>query len=222
MDDVRVLLADDDRLLCATMAAGLSECRGIRVVDVAYTGDQALRSIARRDIDVALLDVEMPGMDGIEVTACIGKEHPEIAVVILTAFARDDFLPRALYAGARGFITKDTPVDQIAAILQGVMQGNMTISPRPADLLRAEYGTIALRHHRDRDLERAVSTMPDHLRSVFELLAAAATNREIARRLHLSEATVKVYVSEILARTACESRTQLAVRTARSGIVPGT
>ncbi|MCI1788213.1 MAG: response regulator transcription factor [Actinomyces sp.] len=214
-DPVRVLLADDDPLLRTSMSRLLQRCPDIDLVAAVADGAQALHALADHPVDVALLDADMPVLDGAAATARIRTAHPQVRVVILTAFKHDDFLPRAMAAGAIGFLTKDTPIEDLIALIHRAHAGETVLSPRPTAMVLDSYRTHATQRESEAHFLAAVDTLPPHLRDVLALLADATPTPTIATRLHLSEATARTYIKQVLHHTNCTTRTELVVHAAR-------
>jgi Response regulator containing a CheY-like receiver domain and an HTH DNA-binding domain len=209
---LRLLLADDDAVFTAAMADLLGAREDVDLVGVVADGAAALQVLEEHDVDLALLDVDMPVLDGIATARRIAREWPRVRVVMLTAFEQPDSLGRALGAGASGFLTKDMPVDRLVSLLHEVVMGATVMGPRPATLLADSYRDGNSRGDRDPEFTSSVEALPGRYREVFDLLTHAASNRVIARELHLSEGTARVYASKVLQLTGCRSRAELALR----------
>lgn len=218
MRDLRVLLADDDPILRDGLAEVLDAQPGIEIVAVVADGGAALDAMTRYSVDVALLDVDMPGIDGIHAAARITAGYPSTTVVMLTAFENDSFLARALHVGAQGFLTKDIPVGQLAQLIQRAHAGETVMGAEPIRILTASYLQDQRRKYDYADFIHAVEKLPPHLRAVFGLLAQAVPNKTIARQLHLAEGTVRIYVSQILTATGCTNRSEIALNAMKSGL----
>lgn len=218
-EEIRVLLADDDDIYRENLALLLNDADGIRVVATAANGAQAISEIAKHLVDVALLDVDMPVLDGIATAGAIEKTNPSVTVVILTAFEHEESLASCLEKNVSGFLTKDTPVEQLALLIRQAHRGKQVISGTPTELLTQTY----LRNHQSqlqyRDFIKRTETLPEHLKPVLKLVAQALPNKEIAKTLSLSESTVKSYVSDILTHTNCSTRGELSLCVIRSGIL---
>ena len=130
-DTIRLLLADDQALVRGALAALLNQESDLAVVAEVERGDEVLRAIAANEIDVALLDIEMPGLDGIDVVEQLTQRHANVRTLIVTTFGRPGYLRRALDAGASGFVVKDTPADELADAVRRVHQGLRVIDPDP-------------------------------------------------------------------------------------------
>lgn len=216
-EDIHVLIADDDPIIHDSFARLLDSQDGITVVATAPNGAEALTKMTR-SIDVALIDVDMPILDGIEAAKLIRKSYPQTTIIMLTAFEHEDSLAQALAAGVQGFLTKNTTPKEIAEYLKKARAGTTVFDTRPTTILTESYTEKALTQAQYTDFINAVNTLPQRLQPVFTQLLDAKTNKEIAQELHMSPTTVRSYVSEILAHTGCKSRGQLAITAARAGI----
>ncbi|MDW5596989.1 response regulator transcription factor [Conexibacter stalactiti] len=222
---IRVLLADDQQLLRAGFRMVLDAQPGIAVVGEAGDGEQAVAQTARLEPDVVLMDVRMPGVDGIEATRRIVAAGGAARVLILTTFDLDEYAFAGLRAGASGFLLKDVPPDQLTAAIRAVAAGDAVVAPRItrrlldafADQLPAD-GADAAETVAPRDHPRlAELTAREH--EVLLELAAGRTNAEIAARLVLSDATVKTHVGRILGKLGLRDRVQAVILAYQLGLV---
>lgn len=216
-EDIRVLITDDDPIIQESFAKLLDNQDGIAVVATASNGAEALTKMTR-SIDVALIDVDMPILDGIEAAKLIRKSYPQTAIIMLTAFEHEDSLAQSLAAGVQGFLTKNTTPAEVAEYIKKALAGQTVFDTRPTDILTQSYTEKTLTQAQYEDFIDAVETLPERFKPVFAQLLEAKTNNEIAAELYMSPTTVRSYVSEILAHTNCKSRGQLAIIAARSGI----
>ena len=217
-DELNILLADDDPALRRDLALLIGCQSGMNLVAVVASGAEALTAVDRMPIDVALLDVEMPGVSGVETAAVIRREHPEVTVVMLTAFERPGRLDEAIAAGVHGFLTKDTPTQDILEHVRQARAGRPVVtSTALGALLRQRRSDLASRHEFD-DFVRRVEALPTRLVPVYNALAQGKSNQQIAREVFMQESTVRSYVSALLTQLDCANRSQVAYRTGRSGI----
>ena len=216
-EGIRVLIADDDLVIQDSFARLLDGEDGIEVVATAPNGAEALTKMTR-GIDVALIDVDMPILDGIETAKLIRKNYPQTTIIMLTAFEHEDALAQSLAVGVQGFLTKNTTPAEVAVYIKKALSGQAVYDSRPTDILTQSYTEKSLTQAQYQDFIDAVDTLPGRFKSVFAQLLDAKTNKEIAKELYMSPATVRSYVSEILAHTGCKSRGQLAIIAARAGI----
>jgi DNA-binding NarL/FixJ family response regulator len=200
---IRVVVADDQRLVRESIAALLDLQEGIEVVGTAADGREAVDVAVETEADLVLMDVRMPGTDGIAATRLLRERRPECLVVMLTTFDDRDSIVEAMRAGARGYLLKDRPSKDLADAIRTACTGVVQFDPAAAASLTAALGPA------QPELERP--PLSDREIEVLRLLGAGATNKEIAARLYLSEGTVKNHVSRILARLGLRDRTQAAI-----------
>jgi len=207
MSDVRVVVADDEAAVREGLVALLSALPGIEVVAEAADGPSTLAAVDQHRPDVVLLDLRMPGMDGIAATGRLTADHAQTAVVILTSYADDKSILDALAAGARGYLTKNAGRAEIGQAIIAAAAGLATLDPAVQARLVA-----AAR------IGRVPADLPDGLTTreaeVLALIAAGLTNQAIAARLHVEAATVKSHINRLFAKTGSADR-DAAVRYAR-------
>ena len=212
---IRVVVVDDQDLVRAGFVALLRAEPGLCVVGQASRGDDALQVVRRTVPDVVLMDARMPGLDGIEAVRRISAEASleRVRVLVLTTFGLDEYVYGALRAGARGFLVKDTAPEQLIAAVHQVAGGAVVLGDGVVDRVVAELlrTTPAV--------TRRVPVLTPRERDVLRLLTDGLTNRQIASRLRIGEATVKTYVSRLLLAFGVESRVLLAVRAIESGVL---
>ncbi|MEU9199206.1 response regulator transcription factor [Streptomyces sp. NPDC048332] len=198
MSMIRLLLAEDQSMVREALAALLGLEPDIEVVAQVARGDDVLAAAREHDIDVALLDIEMPGMTGIEATADLRRELPGVKVVVVTTFGRPGYLRRAMESGADAFLVKDAPASQLAEAVRKVLAGERVIDPTLAAAALAD----------------GASPLTERERDVLRTAADGSTNAEIAGALHLSQGTVRNYLSTAIQKMAARNRAE-AVRMAR-------
>ncbi|MFJ3672890.1 response regulator [Streptomyces sp. NPDC090106] len=201
----RVVVADDQAMIREGIVLLLGLLPGIEVVGTARDGDEAVRQVAELAPDVVLMDLRMPRCDGVEATRRIRAEHPGTQVVVLTTFADDDSLFPALRAGARGYLTKDAGGEEIGRAVLSVLDGDAGLSPSVQRRL--------LERLSEPEAEPAPPVEPpDGLTGreteVLVLIADGLSNTEIARKLHVSTATVKTHINNMFAKTGLKDRAQ--------------
>jgi DNA-binding NarL/FixJ family response regulator len=215
---VRVLLADDQTLVRLGFRALLERTDGIEVVAEASDGAEALERVRSARPDVVLMDIRMPGVDGIEATRQIVAD-PRLAgvrVIILTTFGDDEHVFEALHAGASGFLLKDVEPDDLRDAVRVVAQGEALLAPSVTRRLIAEFvSQPGRRRHSPGEL----SELTDREREVMAHVAAGLSNEEIAERLVISPATAKTHVSRILLKLDARDRAQLVVLAYETGLV---
>ncbi len=213
---IRVLLADDEATVRAGVRAILGADPGIEVVAEAGDGHEAVALARSHRPHVALLDIRMPRLDGLAAVAEIRRAVPTTAVAVLTTFGEDAYIARALSDGASGFLLKSGDPRELIAGVRAVADGAAFLSPRVAQRVIAELGGDRIaRADRAR---RRVDALTAREREVLALVGAGLSNAEIARRLFLTEGTVKSYVSTILNRLEVRNRVQAAILAYEAGL----
>jgi DNA-binding NarL/FixJ family response regulator len=207
---MRVVLADDHALVRDGVASLLAAW-GYDVVGQAATGDQAVELAERLEPDVILMDVRMPGSSGLDATRRIAREHPSIAIVMLTVSEDEDDLFEAIKAGARGYLLKNLEARELRTMLEAIARGDAAISPATAFRIIREF---ARPKAEAADIQSALTTRE---LDVLELVTAGLRNKEIAARLGISENTAKFHLRNILEKVHADSRTELAARAVREG-----
>lgn len=206
---VRVVVADDQAAVREPLAAVLALLPDIEVVAAVADGHEALAAVAAGSVDVVLMDLRMPGMDGTEATRRLSAAHPDVAVVVLTTFADDESIMAALSAGARGYLTKNAGRQDIARAIRAAAAGQSVL-----DLAVQARLLSAARAPRP---EPAPVDLPGNLtlreREVLGLIGQGLPNRAIAERLFISEATVKTHINNLFAKAGLRDRAE-AVRLA--------
>nr|WP_206680056.1 response regulator transcription factor [Aeromicrobium phoceense] len=206
----RVLLTDDDPLVRAGLALILGGAKTIEVVAEAANGREALAAVREQSVDLVLMDLRMPVMDGIEATRAISAEPRAPKVLVLTTFDADDHIVRALAAGAAGFLLKDTPPPRIVKAIEAVMAGEPMLSPAVTQNLIRQV-TADSTDHRRTDAERLVATLTERELDVARAVGHGRSNAEIAGELFMSLATVKAHISRIFAKLDATNRVQVAI-----------
>jgi DNA-binding NarL/FixJ family response regulator len=213
----RVLLVDDQELVRAGFRLIL-ERAGVEVVGEAGDGLEALQVAEATTPDVVLMDVRMPRLDGIEATRRLLARQPEVKVLALTTFDLDEYVYASVRAGASGFLLKDVKPSDLVHAVEVVSRGEAMLAPALTRRLLERFAQAPT----PGGLPDALTALPARELEVLEQVATGASNAEIASRLFLSEATVKTYVSRLLARFDLRDRVQLAVLAYESGlVVPG-
>lgn len=221
-----VLLVDDQSLLRMGFRLVLEGAGDLEVVGEAADGRSAIDQVVALHPDVVLMDVRMPGMNGIDATERIVAEHPGTRVLILTTFDLDEYAFAALHVGASGFLLKDAKPAELVAAIRSVASGDAVVSPRVtrrmlemfADRLPADADTGASVAANEEDPRLAELTARE--REVLTAIAEGLSNAEIAERMFLSEATVKTHVGRILAKLGVRDRVQAVVLCYQLGLVP--
>ena len=207
MSTVRVLVVDDQRLVREGIASLLGIQPGIEVIGTAADGREAVEQTLTLAPDVVLMDVRMPEMDGVDAVAVLTRRAPACKVVMLTTFDDEEYVVQALRAGAAGYLLKDLPAAELAEAVRLAHAGVTQL-----DQTAAKHVAAAL-------TPRSAGVLTERETEVLRLIAAGATNREIAARLYLSEGTVKNHISRILGRLGLRDRTQAALYARDHGVL---
>ncbi len=216
-DHIRILLVDDQRLMREGLRILLELEPGLEIVGEAGDGQVALCLYAELQPDLVLMDVRMPGMDGVETTWRLRERWPEARVIILTTFDDDEYVFEALRAGAVGYLLKDVSGHALAEAVRTVAAGGALIEPSVARKVLAEFARVA-------PPARAIGpSLPEPLSEreleILALVARGLSNREIADRLCLAQGTVKNYVTLILQKLGARDRVQAAIRAREMGLL---
>jgi DNA-binding NarL/FixJ family response regulator len=219
---IRVLLVDDQALLRMGFRLILETEPDIKVAGEAADGATGVSMTAALHPDVVLMDVRMPGMDGIAATAAITADGPDSKVIILTTFDLDEYVFAGLKAGASGFLLKDAPPADLITAIRSVASGDAVLAPAATRRLIHQFAALLPDPGQQPDRDAITGKLTDREQTVFAQLAAGRSNREIAADLHLSEGTVKVHVGRILAKLGLRDRVQAVVLAYESGLItPG-
>jgi len=210
MKPIRILLAEDQTLMRQGLRTILELEPGFKVVGEAGEGQAAIKLAQQLKPDITLMDVQMPGTNGVEATAAICRAWPEAKVIILTTFDRDDYVFQGVRAGAMGYLLKDVPAQKLIETIRRVHAGEVFIQPEIASrALRASvHGADGL-----------IEPLSEREREVLVMLAQGIPNKEIADKLHIAEGTVKNHVSNLLGKLQADNRTQAADIARRRGLV---
>ncbi len=219
---IRVLLVDDQSLLRMGFRLILEAEPDIEVAGEAGDGATGVSMTAALHPDVVLMDVRMPGLDGIAATAQITAAAPAAKVLILTTFDLDEYVFAGLKAGASGFLLKDAPPAELLTAIRTVAGGDAVLAPTATRRLIDQFAPLLPDPRRQQDRDALLSKLTEREQTVFTQLAAGRSNREIADGLHLSEGTVKIHVGRILAKLDVRDRVQAVILAYESGLItPG-
>ena len=213
---IRVVVVDDEPMVCAHLRTILGSSGTIEVVEEAHDGAAGVEAVVRCRPDVVLMDLRMPGVDGLTAIERIGQLADPPAVVVLTTFDADQYVLRALRAGAAGFLVKSTPPQDLIGLVQVAAEGHTVLSPTAARRLVAASADSQSARDRARKL---VGSLTEREAQVLACLGEGLSNAQIAGRLYLSEATVKGYVSRMLDKLGCANRTQAGLIAHDAGLV---
>jgi DNA-binding NarL/FixJ family response regulator len=210
-DRIRVLIVDDHAMVRRGMRDFLALHDDLEVVGEAADGAGALEATAALRPHVVVMDLVMPGLDGIAATAAIKARHPSVEVVAITSFIEEDRITAAIEAGASGFLLKDAEADDLAAAIRAAYTGEVYLDPAVAGIVARRMRTSRGRRDGDRDTEAALARLTARERDVLACVARGMSNRAIAEELGMAERTARTHVSNILAKLGLTSRTQAAL-----------
>ncbi len=215
---VRVLVVDDQTLFREALTTLLRTREELDVVGAAADGAQALEQVAVLRPDVVLMDLRMPGLDGVAATQRLRVEHPEVRVLVLTTFDGDDEVFPALRAGAVGYLLKDATAPRLVEAVQAAARGESVLQPSVAAKVLARMSRLPDLADEPRP-QPLVDPLTQRELEVLRALADGLSNREAAERLYLSEGTVKNHVTNVLAKLGVRDRTQAALRAHTLGLL---
>lgn len=206
---IRVFLVDDQSLICQALQTMLSLESGLEVIGVANNGEQAIAQIEALMPDVVLMDIRMPVMDGMTATRVINQRFPNVKVLVLSTFDDDEYIAESIKAGAKGYLLKDMPSEELAQSIRLIHQGYTHMGPGLMDKLmdRISHNPTGL----PESAREALNRLSKREKEVLQAVAQGQTNRDIANALYISEGTVKTHVTHLLSRLELRNRAQLAV-----------
>jgi DNA-binding NarL/FixJ family response regulator len=213
---IKVLLVDDHTVVLKGLAFFLSTQEDLELVGEANNGKEALVKVGETTPDVILMDLYMPEMDGVEATAYIKKEYPNVKVIVLTSFSDQAHVLPALRAGASGYILKDVEPDQLVEAIRSAYKGNIQLHPDIANALLSQTLPV---EEKEEEPSIQVDVLTARENEVLQLLAKGMSNKEVASVLVITEKTVKAHVSSILSKLNLSDRTQAALYAVKNGIV---
>jgi DNA-binding NarL/FixJ family response regulator len=217
---IRVLLADDQSLVRAGFRSLLAAQDDIEIVGEASDGEEAVRLATELSPDIVLMDIRMPGLDGLAATRRIAEDERlgDVRIVILTTFGLDEYVFEAIRSGASGFLVKDTEPDELVQAVRVVAAGEALMSPSVTKRLLVEFAARA----KEPLAARGLQELTEREREIVALVGEGLSNQEIAERLFVSPATAKTHVSRAMSKLRARDRAQLVVIAYESGLVrPG-
>ena len=217
---IRVLLADDEALIRAGIRLVLETADDIEIIAEAANGSEAVELARRHHIDVALLDIRMPKLDGLTAAEQITQQVPHTRIIMLTTFGEEEYVARALRTGAAGFLLKDTPPDGLIDAVRVAANGEAILSPKITRHLIDKF--IGPDDNRSDIARRRLDVLTERENDVLILISDGSSNAEIAKALHISEGTAKAHVSRILTKLDCSNRVQAAILAHDAGLLPPT
>ena len=210
---IRVLICDDQVVVTDGLEMILAADPDIEVVGMAHDGAEALELIPDTHPDLVLMDLKMPGVNGIQATREIKQRYPEVKVLVLTTFGEDEWVFDAIRSGAAGYLLKGTPRADLVAAIKGTAAGETFIDPSIGGTLLSHVAKTSTQQD-----TTITADLSERELEILKLLASGLTNTEIAARLFLSKGTVRNYISAILTKLDVEDRTQAAVLAVRHGL----
>ena len=205
---IRLLLVDDQELVCQGLRAMLNLESDIQVVGVANNGQVAIQQVEALEPDVILMDIRMPVMDGREATRIISQRFPEIKVLVVSTFDEDDYIAHSIKAGAKGYLLKDMPVEELAQAIRLVDRGYSQMGP---GLMEKMFDGMVSDQSDTKTEQPDLVELTAREIDVLNLIGTGSTNREIAQQLYIAEGTVKSHVTHILNRLNLRNRSQIAI-----------
>jgi DNA-binding NarL/FixJ family response regulator len=222
MDTIRVLLVDDQQIVRQGLATILKYAEGIEVAGQAGDGEEAVRLAHEIQPDVVLMDIKMPRLGGIPATRQICAELPDTFVIILTTYDTDNLVFEGIKAGAQGYLLKDATSEMLIEAIHGVVRGESRLDPSVARKVLKEFQQLAVapptQSQKRLPGEALIESLTPREEEVLQLLVEGLANKEISARLHLTEGTVKNYVSAIISKLQANDRTHAVVTALRRGL----
>jgi DNA-binding NarL/FixJ family response regulator len=212
---MRVLLADDHGIVRRGMKALLELEPGVEIVGEAADGSECLRLCEALEPDVAIVDIAMPRLNGVEVTARAVKQNPRLRVIILSMYADESYVVRALGAGARAYLLKDATEDDLLPAVRAVAAGRSFFSPAVSRLLLEDY----VRQLKQRGLEDSYHLLTDREKEVLQLLAEGRSNKEVATVLELGVSTVETHRANLMQKLGLRNTAELVLYAVRKGVI---
>jgi two-component system, NarL family, response regulator NreC len=212
---LRVLLADDQGIVRRGMRALLESEPGVEIVGEASDGQEALRLCAETDPDIVILDVAMPRLNGIDVAAQARKRRPDLRIIVLSMYADESYVVRALNAGARGYLLKEATDDDLLPAVRAVAAGRSFFSPAVSAMLLEDY----VRHLQQRGLEDSYHLLTDREREVLQMLAEGRTNKEVAAALDVGLSTVETHRANLMQKLNLHNTAEIVLYAVRKRII---
>lgn len=214
---IKVLLVDDQDILVEGLRIILGKEEDIEICGTANNGRKAYEACKNQRPDVVLMDIKMPVMDGVEATAMIKRDFPDVKVIVLTTFNDDEYIYDALKNGASGYLLKDASPSEIAGAVRTVYKGGALIQSEVAVKVIDKFSELA-REKKEKHVDPRVGLLTEREIDICRLIAEGKNNKEIADELFLSEGTVKNHITRVLVKLDLRDRTQLAVFTIKNNL----
>lgn len=211
---IRVLICDDQAIARHGLQMILSTAPDLQIVGQAQDGQEAVDLVAQQQPDLVLMDLKMPKMNGVQATRLIRQRFPAVQVLVLTTYDADEWVFDAVRAGANGYLLKDTPPHQLIAAIRNTVEGKTPVDPSVAGKLFSSFAKQPTP-----PTTKLVEELSDREIEVLRLMAEGLTNAEIGTQIHLSEGTIRNYISTILDKLSVKDRTQAVVTAIRYGLI---
>lgn len=212
---IRVLICDDQAIARHGLQMILSTAPDLQIVGQAQDGQEAVDLVAQQQPDLVLMDLKMPRMNGVQATRLIRQRFPAVQVLVLTTYDADEWVFDAVRAGANGYLLKDTPPNQLLAAIRNTVEGKTPVDPSVAGKLFTSFA----KQPTPPTTTKLVEALSDREIEVLRLMAEGLTNAEIGTQIHLSEGTIRNYISTILDKLQVKDRTQAVVTAIRYGLI---
>lgn len=216
---IKVLIADDQELIRQSLKIVLGVNQDMEIVGAAASGEEAVHLVAKHKPDVVLMDIRMPGMDGVECTSIIKERYPQTKVIVLTTFDDDEYVFGALKNGASGYLLKGSSLSDLSEAIRTAYNGGAMINPNIATKVIRQFSSMAKGASGIQVSERNVRQISKSEWQVIQTVGQGMSNKEIAKELCLSEGTIRNSISNILSKLELRDRTQLAIWAVQTGVV---
>lgn len=216
---IKVMIADDQELIRESLKIVLGANPDMEVTDTVTDGNQVLSSIKKKRPDVILMDIRMPGMDGVECTRLVKEKYPEINIIVLTTFDDDEYIFGALKHGASGYLLKGISMKELAEAIRTVYSGKAMINPEITSKVLKLFNQMAKSNYSIQVEESYTEELTKTEWRIIQKIGCGLSNKEISAELLLSEGTVRNYLSSILSKLNLRDRTQLAIWAVQTGTV---
>jgi Response regulator containing a CheY-like receiver domain and an HTH DNA-binding domain len=214
---IKIIIADDQELIRESLRIVLGTHDDLKVVGVASDGFEVMKIIERESVDIVLMDIRMPGMDGVYCTKLVKEQYPNTKVIILTTFDDDDFVFSALKYGASGYLLKGVGMDELYKSILTIYKGGAMINPDIATKVFSMFSKMSQDNMSIKVDETSIKDISKPEWKVIQQVGFGLSNKEIAQKLFLSEGTVRNYLSSILSKLCLRDRTQLAIWAVQTG-----
>ena len=218
-EKIKIVIADDQELIRDSLKIVLSANQDMEVIDTVADGREVIRSVRSKKPDVILMDVRMPGMDGVSCTQIIKENYPQIKIIILTTFDDDEYVYNALKYGASGYLLKGVSMAELSSAIRTVYSGKAMINPDIAVKVVRLFSQLAKGNYTIQVDDRSIEDIGKTEWKVIQQVGYGRANKEIASALNLSEGTVRNCLSSVLGKLDLRDRTQLAIWAVQTGAV---